>query len=47
MKNIFRNKKGFIMIILSMSIGGILVIKNNYSGLSYEKMIEEQREKCS
>lgn len=31
MKNIFRNKKGFIMIVLSMSIGGILVIKNDYA----------------
>ncbi|MCC0645624.1 MULTISPECIES: FtsX-like permease family protein [unclassified Clostridioides] len=29
-KNIFRNKKGFIIIILSMSIGGIIVIKDNY-----------------
>lgn len=31
MKNIFRNKKAFVLIMLSMSIGGILVIKNNYS----------------
>lgn len=29
-KNIFRNKKGFIIIILSMSLGGIMVIKENY-----------------
>lgn len=29
-KNIFRNKKGFIIIVLSMSIGGIIVIKDNY-----------------
>ncbi|HBF6217975.1 TPA: FtsX-like permease family protein [Clostridioides difficile] len=29
-KNILRNKKGFIIIILSMSIGGIMVIKENY-----------------
>lgn len=41
MKNMFRNKKGFIIIILSMSIGGILIIKNNYSGVVYEKMIED------
>ncbi len=31
MKNIFRNKKAFILIMLSMSIGGVLVIKNSYS----------------
>lgn len=30
MKNIFRNKKGFVIIVLSMSIGGIMVIKDNY-----------------
>ncbi|MCP3317907.1 FtsX-like permease family protein [Clostridioides difficile] len=29
-KNIFRNKKGFIIIILSMSLGGIMIIKENY-----------------
>lgn len=29
-KNIFRNKKGFMIIVLSMSIGGIIVIKDNY-----------------
>lgn len=29
-KNIFRNKKGFIIIILSMTLGGIMVIKENY-----------------
>lgn len=29
-KNIFRNKKGFLIIVLSMSIGGIIVIKDNY-----------------
>ncbi|CEO05775.1 ABC transporter permease [[Clostridium] sordellii] len=40
-KNIFRNKKGLIMILLSMSIGGILIIKTNYSTLSDEKIIEE------
>ncbi|MGL6106652.1 ABC transporter permease [Romboutsia sp.] len=30
MRNMFRNKKGFIMIIASMSIGGIMVIKTSY-----------------
>ncbi|MCC0784402.1 FtsX-like permease family protein [Clostridioides sp. ES-S-0108-01] len=29
-KNILRNTKGFIIIILSMSIGGIMVIRENY-----------------
>lgn len=29
-KNIFRNKKGFMIIVLFMSIGGIIVIKDNY-----------------
>lgn len=30
MRNMFRNKKGFIMIIASMSIGGLMVIKTSY-----------------
>ncbi|CEI72665.1 MULTISPECIES: ABC transporter permease [Romboutsia] len=31
LKNIFRNKKAFIMIMFSMSIGGIMIIKTDYS----------------
>lgn len=30
MRNMFRNKKGFIMIIASMSIGGLMIIKTSY-----------------
>ena len=40
MRNMFRNKKGFIMIILSMSVGGILVVRNNYANLGNEKLFE-------
>ncbi|WP_042275307.1 ABC transporter permease [[Clostridium] dakarense] len=42
MKNIFRNKKGFIMIMLSMSIGGIMVIKSNYAYSRSDAMAEDQ-----
>ena len=42
MKNIFRNKKAFILIMLSMSIGGVLVIKNNYSYTISDTMYEQQ-----
>jgi len=41
-KNIFRNKKAFILIMLSMSIGGILVIKNDYAYSRSEAMYEQQ-----
>lgn len=44
-KNIFRNKKAFILIMLSMSIGGILVIKNDYAYSRSEAMYEEQQRK--
>ena len=40
-KNIFRNKKAFILIMLSMSIGGILVIKNDYAYSRSEAMYED------
>ncbi|MCR8745122.1 ABC transporter permease [Romboutsia lituseburensis] len=30
-RNIFRDKKSFILIILSMSLGGIMIIKTNYA----------------
>lgn len=43
MKNIFRNKKGFIMIMLSMSIGGIMVIKSNYAYSRSDAMAEDQK----
>ena len=47
LKNIFRNKKGFIMIILSMSIGGIMVINTNYQMSGEEKRIEKiDRQTC-
>ncbi len=39
-RNILRNKKGFLIIILSMSIGGILVIRNNYANVGNEKLFE-------
>lgn len=42
-KNIFRNKKAFILIMLSMSIGGILVIKNDYAYSRSEAMYEDQQ----
>lgn len=42
MKNIFRNKKAFILIMLSMSIGGVLVIRNNYSYTISDTMYEQQ-----
>ncbi|MEG1312411.1 MAG: FtsX-like permease family protein [Romboutsia sp.] len=45
MRNMFRNKKGFIMIILSMSIGGILVVRNNYANLGNEKLFESGERK--
>ena len=41
LKNIFRNKKGFIMIILSMSLGGIMIINTNYKMSGEEKRIEK------
>lgn len=44
-KNIFRNKKSFIIIILSMSIGGIIVIKDNYKSSFLDvqnKSLQEQ-----
>ncbi len=41
MKNIFRNKTGFIMIMLSMSIGGIMIIKSNYAYTRSEAMHED------
>lgn len=43
MKNIFRNKKAFILIMLSMSIGGVLVIKNNYAYTISDAMYKQQR----
>lgn len=46
MKNIFRNKKGFIMIMLSMSIGGIMVIKSNYA-YSRSDAIKEEKNRTS
>ena len=42
MKNIFRNKKAFILIMLSMSIGGVLVIKNSYSYTISDAMYAQQ-----
>lgn len=42
-KNIFRNKKAFILIMLSMSIGGILVIKNDYAYSRSEAMYADQQ----
>ncbi|MEG1312630.1 MAG: FtsX-like permease family protein [Romboutsia sp.] len=42
MKNIFRNKKAFIIIILSMSIGGVMVIKNNYAFSRSEAMYDDK-----
>lgn len=47
LKNIFRNKKGFIMIILSMSLGGIMIINTNYKMSGEEKRIEKiDRQLC-
>jgi ABC-type antimicrobial peptide transport system permease subunit len=40
MRNMFRNKKGFIMIIASMSIGGMMVIKTSYGFSSGDRMFE-------
>lgn len=42
-KNIFRNKKALILIMLSMSIGGILVIKNDYAYSRSEAMYADQQ----
>lgn len=42
-KNIFRNKKAFILIMLSMSIGGILVIKNDYAYSGTQAQSEERQ----
>ncbi|KKY02740.1 ABC transporter permease [Paraclostridium benzoelyticum] len=42
LKNIFRNKKAFIMIMFSMSIGGMLIIKTDYSLTGSEKRGENQ-----
>ncbi|GAA0219599.1 ABC transporter permease [Metaclostridioides mangenotii] len=39
-KNIFRNKVGFIIIILSMSIGGLMIIKTDYAFSRGDKMKE-------
>lgn len=40
MRNMFRNKKGFIMIIASMSIGGLMVIKTSYGFSSGDRNFE-------
>lgn len=45
MKNIFRDKKAFILIILSMSIGGIMVIKINYAYSRSENMDTDRNQK--
>lgn len=42
LKNIFRNKKAFIMIMFSMSIGGIMIIKTDYSLAGSEVRDESQ-----
>ncbi len=44
-RNIFRNKKAFIMIILSMSIGGMMIIKTNYGSSGQEKREEDMYKK--
>lgn len=40
MKNMLRSKKGFIMIIASMSIGGIMVIKTSYGSSVGDEIFE-------
>lgn len=40
MKNMFRDKKGFIIIIASMSIGGLMVIKTSYGFSGGDKVFE-------
>lgn len=42
LKNIFRNKKAFIMIMFSMSIGGIMIIKTDYSLTGSEEKTESR-----
>lgn len=42
MRNIFRSKIGFVMIMLSMCVGGILVIKNDYAFSRNEAIFEDQ-----
>lgn len=42
-KNIFRNKKSLILIMISMSIGGILVIKNDYAYSRSQAMYKDQQ----
>ena len=42
LKNIFRNKKSFILIILSMSIGGIMIINTDTRFISGEKIYQEK-----
>lgn len=47
LKNIFRNKKAFIMIMLSMSIGGILIIKTDYSLTGSKERSEKANKEMS
>ena len=45
MKNIFRDKKAFIIIIASLSIGGLLIIKNDYSYSGAEELSKDTYKK--
>lgn len=45
LKNIFRNKKAFIIIMFSMSIGGMLIIKTDYSLTGSKERDENQYKK--
>ncbi|CEH35278.1 ABC transporter permease [Romboutsia lituseburensis] len=40
MRNIFRDKGGLIIIILSMSIGGLMIVRDNYTDKEYQKRME-------
>lgn len=40
MRNIFRDKGGLIMIILSMSIGGLMIVRDNYTAKEYKERMK-------
>lgn len=41
MRNIFRDKGGLIIIILSMSIGGLMIVRDNYTGKEYTERMKK------
>lgn len=41
MRNIFRDKAGLAIIILSMSIGGLMIVRNNYTQKEYNERMKD------